>query len=199
MLVEAVLSLAGLVALVAGATRAVTAAEDLVLYYWVSPFFVGVTLLSVGTSVPELFTSVCASYYGAGGLVVGNIVGSETTQITIAVAVVAVVAPFVSERRDIPVYGTAILLSILSCCSRSTTASSDASNFQVGMLLGVPYAASLGGVGSLIARRRTPSSSAPARPNATTCSAPPRCLRAPSYSSRRPSRTCAAGSSVRRP
>jgi cation:H+ antiporter len=132
MLVEALLSLAGLVALVAGATRAVTAAGDLVLYYGVSPFFVGVTLLSVGTSVPELFTSVCASYYGAGGLVVGNIVGSETTQITIAVAVVAVVAvvaPFVSERRDIPVYGTAILLSILSCCSRSTTASSDASNF----------------------------------------------------------------------
>jgi cation:H+ antiporter len=113
MLVEAVLFLVGLAALVAGADRAVTAAGDLALYYGVSTFFVGVTLVSVGTSVPEMVTSVYAAYYGAGDLVVGNIVGSETAQITIAIGVVALIAPFVTPRRNVLVYGTAMILAMI--------------------------------------------------------------------------------------
>jgi hypothetical protein len=66
MLVDAALFLGGLAALVLGADRAVTGAGDLALYYGVSPFFIGVTLVSVGTSVPEMVTSVYAAYYGAG-------------------------------------------------------------------------------------------------------------------------------------
>jgi cation:H+ antiporter len=113
MLAEAALFLVGLAALVAGADRAVTAAADLALYYGVSAFFIGVTLISVGTSLPEMVTSVYAAYYGAGDLVVGNIVGSETAQITLAIAVVALVAPFVTERRNVLVYGTAMLLAMI--------------------------------------------------------------------------------------
>lgn len=113
MIVELVLFVAGLVALVGGADRAVTAAGDLALYYGVSPFFIGVTLVSVGTSLPEMVTSVYAAYYGAGDLVVGNIVGSETAQITLAIAVVAFIAPFVAERRNVLVYGSAMLLAMI--------------------------------------------------------------------------------------
>jgi cation:H+ antiporter len=110
---EVALFLLGLAALVAGADRAVTSAGDLALYYGVSYFFIGVTLVSVGTSVPEMVTSVYAAYYGAGDLVVGNIVGSETAQITLAIAVVAFIAPFVAERRNVLVYGTAMLLAMI--------------------------------------------------------------------------------------
>jgi cation:H+ antiporter len=113
MLVETALFLVGLAALVAGADRAVTAAGDLALYYGVSTFFVGVTLVSVGTSVPEMVTSVYAAYYGAGDLVVGNIVGSETAQITLAIGVVALIAPFVTPRRNVLVYGTAMILAMI--------------------------------------------------------------------------------------
>ncbi|MFC6862409.1 sodium:calcium antiporter [Halomicroarcula sp. GCM10025817] len=113
MLVEIALFLAGLAGLVVGADRAVTSAGDLALYYGVSPFFIGVTLISVGTSVPEMVTSVYAAYYGAGDLVVGNIVGSETAQITLAIAVVAFIAPFVVERRDVLVYGSAMILAMI--------------------------------------------------------------------------------------
>jgi cation:H+ antiporter len=113
MLVELGLFVVGLLALVGGADRAVTAAGDLALYYGVSAFFVGVTVISVGTSVPEMVTSVYAAYYGAGDLVVGNIVGSETAQITLAVAVVAFVSPFVAERRNVLVYGSAMLLAMI--------------------------------------------------------------------------------------
>jgi cation:H+ antiporter len=113
MLVEGVLFLGGVAALVVGADRAVTGAGDLALYYGVSPFFIGVTLVSVGTSVPEMVTSVYAAYYGAGDLAVGNIVGSETAQITLAVGVVALIAPFATERRNVLVYGSAMLLAMI--------------------------------------------------------------------------------------
>ena len=113
MWVEIGLFLAGLAALVVGADRAVTGAGDLALYYGVSPFFIGVTLVSIGTSVPEMVTSVYAAYYGAGDLVVGNIVGSETAQITLAIGVVALIAPFVTERRNVLVYGSAMLLAMI--------------------------------------------------------------------------------------
>lgn len=113
MLLEIMLFLGGLAALVIGADRAVTSAGDLALYYGVSPFFIGVTLISIGTSVPEMFTSVYAAYYGAGDLVVGNIVGSETAQITLAIAVVAFIAPFVTNRSDVLVYGSAMILAMI--------------------------------------------------------------------------------------
>lgn len=113
MLLEIALFLTGLAALIVGADRAVTTAGDLALYYGVSPFFIGVTVISIGTSVPEMVTSVYAAYYGAGDLVVGNIVGSETSQITLAIAVVAFISPIVAERRNISVYGTAMILAMI--------------------------------------------------------------------------------------
>ena len=113
MLLPLVLFVVGLALLVFGAGRAVTAAGDLALYYGVSPMFVGVTVVSVGTSVPEMTTSVYAAYYGAGDLVVGNIVGSETAQITLAIGIVALISPFVAERRNVMVYGGAMVLSMV--------------------------------------------------------------------------------------
>ncbi|MFC7229874.1 sodium:calcium antiporter [Salinirubellus salinus] len=103
----------GLLLLVAGADRAVGAAGDIALHYGLSSFFVGVTVVSVGTSVPEMVTSVLAAYYGAGDLVVGNIVGSETAQMTLAIGVVALVAPIVATRRNVLVYGTAMTLAMI--------------------------------------------------------------------------------------
>jgi cation:H+ antiporter len=113
MIVPVALFALGLVALVAGADRAVNAAGDLALYYGVSHFFVGVTVVSVGTSVPEMATSVYASFYGAGDLVVGNIVGSETSQITLALGVVALIAPVETDRRNVATYGGAMLLAMV--------------------------------------------------------------------------------------
>lgn len=113
MLVEVALFLVGLGALVFGADRAVTAAAEVGRFYGVSAFFIGVTLISVGTSVPEMTTSVYAAYYGAGDIVVGNIVGSETAQITLAIAIVAFISPIVAERRNVMIYGGAMTLAMI--------------------------------------------------------------------------------------
>ncbi|MFB6105635.1 MAG: sodium:calcium antiporter [Halobacteriaceae archaeon] len=113
MLTEALLFVGGLALLIAGADRVVTSAAELALYYGVSTFFIGVTAVAVGTSIPEITTSILAARMGAGDLVVGNIVGSETAQITLAVGVVALVAPVVAERRNVAIYGGAVMLSMV--------------------------------------------------------------------------------------
>ncbi|WP_411962874.1 sodium:calcium antiporter [Haloferax sp. YSMS24] len=113
MIAEATLFVVGLAALVFGADRAVTAAAEVARFYGVSQFFIGVTLISVGTSIPEMTTSIVAAYYGAGDIVVGNIVGSETSQITLAIGIVALIAPIVAKRREVMVYGGAMTLAMI--------------------------------------------------------------------------------------
>src|SRR6056297_2794601 len=110
MLVELALFVVGLAALVVGSDRAVTAAAEVAKFYGISPFFIGVTLISVGTSVPEMVTSVYGAWYGAGDIVVGNIVGSETAQITLAIGIVALISPIVTGRRNVMTYGGAMVL-----------------------------------------------------------------------------------------
>ncbi|MEF8818838.1 MAG: sodium:calcium antiporter [Haloferacaceae archaeon] len=106
-------ALGGLLLLLVGADRTVRAAAEVAVYYGVSTFFVGVTVVSIGTSIPEMTTSVYAASYGAGDLVVGNIVGSETAQITLALGVVALIAPIETERRTVLVYGGAMVLAMV--------------------------------------------------------------------------------------
>lgn len=113
MLLEAALFVAGLAALVYGADRAVSAAAGLGLHYGVSTFFVGVTVVSIGTSVPEVVTAVYGAFYGAGDLVVGNVVGSEVAQTTLAVGLVALVAPIAATRRDVAVHGGGVVLAMV--------------------------------------------------------------------------------------
>ncbi len=113
MLFSAVGLLLGLTLLLIGADRMVEAAAELALYYGLSPFFIGVTIVSIGTSIPEMTTSLFGAFYGAGDLLVGNIVGSETAQITLAIGIVALVAGIEADRRSVLVYGGAMLLAMI--------------------------------------------------------------------------------------
>jgi cation:H+ antiporter len=66
------------------------------------PFFVGITVVAVGTDVPELFNSVAASYLGPGDINVGDSIGSVFTQGAL-VGVLPFFAASVlhAERRDV--------------------------------------------------------------------------------------------------
>ena len=113
MLVPLVLFLGGLALLVVGADRLIEGAGELALYYGLSAFFVGVTVVSIGTSIPEMTTSLYGAWYGAGDMVVGNIVGSETAQITLGVGIVALIAPIRARRRQTLIYGGGMILAMV--------------------------------------------------------------------------------------
>jgi cation:H+ antiporter len=71
------LVLAGLAMLVMGSFAFVNGAEELAIRLGVSPAVVGLTVVAVGTSLPEGATSVVAAWRGQGDIAVGNVIGSN--------------------------------------------------------------------------------------------------------------------------
>ena len=74
--VQVALVLAGLVLLVAGSEALVTAAVSFARVLGVSELVIGLTIVAVGTSLPEVAASVMAALKGERDIAVGNVVGS---------------------------------------------------------------------------------------------------------------------------
>jgi cation:H+ antiporter len=81
--------------------------------FGVSDLVVGLVITSVGTSLPELASSISASLAGSSGLVIGNIVGSNIANIGLVLGVAAVVQPFATEARMHDRDGFILLASVL--------------------------------------------------------------------------------------
>jgi cation:H+ antiporter len=113
------MTVGGLVLLVIGAHFLVDSATTIARTLGISEAVIGLTIVAVGTSLPELATSVIAAYRRQTEIAVGNIVGSNIFNIFGILGVTALIAPIPSEARfamiDMPwVAGTAIGLSVLS-------------------------------------------------------------------------------------
>ena len=90
-----VLVIVGVVAIVWGSDIAVNAATAIARIFGMSERFIGLTIVALGTSLPELVTSVTAAMKGNSDIAVGNIVGSNLFNIMFVVGVTAVITPVV--------------------------------------------------------------------------------------------------------
>lgn len=86
----------GLVSLIFGGQWFVDGASDIAKAMGVSEALIGLTIVSVGTSLPELATSVVAAAKGSTGMAIGNIVGSNIFNILFVLGATAVVRPLSS-------------------------------------------------------------------------------------------------------
>jgi len=77
----------GLGILIKGSDWFVDAAAYIAHHYKIPDIIIGLTLVSVGTSLPELATNIYASSNGEGGIVLGNVVGSNITNICLVLGV----------------------------------------------------------------------------------------------------------------
>lgn len=97
----------GLAVLTVGAELMVRGASGLARIVGISPLVVGLTVVSMGTSAPEVAVSIRASAAGQGGVALGNVVGSNVFNILVIVGMAAVVAPLLVQRQlvriDVPV------------------------------------------------------------------------------------------------
>ena len=84
---------AGLVGVILGADLLVRGAVDLAAASGLSEAAIGVTVVAVGTSLPELAASVVAARRGQGALALGNVLGSNVFNILGILAITALVAP----------------------------------------------------------------------------------------------------------
>lgn len=85
----------GLILIVWGSNVTVDAATSIAKMIGISERFIGLTIVALGTSLPELFTSVSAAMKGKADIAIGNIVGSNIFNILFVVGTAALITPVV--------------------------------------------------------------------------------------------------------
>jgi cation:H+ antiporter len=103
-LTDVLLLAGGLILLVKGADLFVISSSSIAKRFGVSEFIIGLTLVSIGTSVPELASSLTASFEHASGIVMGNVLGSNIANIGLIASTAALMSSVKTEelmlRRD---------------------------------------------------------------------------------------------------
>ena len=84
---------AGLVMLVVGSDLMLESAITIARAFGISELIIGLTLIAVGTSLPEVFTSIVASLHGEKDIAVGNLVGSNIFNIMAIIGLTGIFAP----------------------------------------------------------------------------------------------------------
>ncbi|HMO05926.1 MAG TPA: calcium/sodium antiporter [Kiritimatiellia bacterium] len=97
-LLEGMMILGGLAALVIGADWFVRGAVDLARWFGLTEAVIGLTIVAVGTSLPELATSVVASCRRHTDIAIGNVVGSNIFNILAIMGLTGIIHPFSTEN-----------------------------------------------------------------------------------------------------
>lgn len=84
---------AGLAGLIFGGDKFVDGASGIARQMGVSDAIIGLTIVAIGTSLPELATSVVAALKGQSGLAIGNVIGSNIFNILLILGVASVISP----------------------------------------------------------------------------------------------------------
>ena len=91
----------GLAAVIFGGDLVVDNAVVIAKVFGLSETFIGMTIIAIGTSLPELVTSIVASKKGENGLALGNVVGSNIFNILLILGLSSSISPIVVDSRAI--------------------------------------------------------------------------------------------------
>lgn len=91
----------GFVFLIGGGNFLVDGASALANRYKISHLVIGLTIVAFGTSAPELFVNILASIQGNSGLAVGNILGSNISNVLLILGVSAIIYPLSVNRNTV--------------------------------------------------------------------------------------------------
>ena len=107
----------GLVLLYFGADWLVQGAITMALHLGLSPLIVGLTVVALGTSVPEALVSVQAAIGHQGGIAVGNVVGSNILNIALILGLSALISPLKVDshlvKADVPLLAGATFMLVV--------------------------------------------------------------------------------------
>lgn len=119
MAINIVLLVLGVIIVLKGADWLTDGAVNIATRFGVSQMVIGLTIVAMGTSMPEFCVSMVSALKGTPDLAVGNVVGSNTINTLLIVGCSALVAPIMVKRssvkRDIPFAVVASLLMLLFC------------------------------------------------------------------------------------
>ncbi len=107
MLLNFVALVFGLIVLVISADKFVVGTVSIAKKFGISPLLIGLTIVGLGTSAPEILVSAIASFQGNTGLAVGNALGSNVANIGLILGVTALISPLAFKsallKRELPI------------------------------------------------------------------------------------------------
>ena len=103
----------GLVCIVIGGDTVVNNAKDIAAAFGMSETLIGLTIVALGTSLPELVTSVVASKKGENSLAVGNVVGSNLFNLLLILGVSGTIHPIAVNLASVIDLGILLAVSVM--------------------------------------------------------------------------------------
>ncbi len=117
MLLQIFILIAGLLLILFGANYLVDGSSSIAKKFGLSEFIIGLTIVGIGTSTPEMVVSFMSSLQGKADMAIGNIVGSNIFNTMIILGITALITPLVitrsNLRKDIPLNIIVTVLLIL--------------------------------------------------------------------------------------
>lgn len=117
MVLQIFILLAGLLLILFGANWLVDGSSSIAKRFGISEFVIGLTIVGIGTSTPEMVVSFLSSFQGKADMAIGNIVGSNIFNTMMILGVTALIAPLVitksNLKKDIPLNIIVTLLLII--------------------------------------------------------------------------------------
>ncbi|NPB09099.1 MAG: calcium/sodium antiporter [Thermodesulfobacteria bacterium] len=89
----------GILMLYSGGEVLIRSATQLAVLLRLSPLFIGLTIVALGTSAPELAATLVASFKGAGSVAFGNVIGSNIANLGLVLGLVALIRPLRTTTR----------------------------------------------------------------------------------------------------
>lgn len=118
MTIQIFILLAGLLLILLGANYLVDGSSSVAKRFGISEFVIGLTIVGIGTSTPEMVVSFMSSFQGKADMAIGNVVGSNIFNVVAILGITALIAPLTitksNLRKDIPLnIGVTLLLILL--------------------------------------------------------------------------------------
>lgn len=117
MAIQIFILLAGLLLILFGANWLVDGSSSIAKRFGISEFVIGLTIVGIGTSTPEMVVSFLSSFQGKADMAIGNIVGSNLFNTMMILGVTALISPLAitksNLKRDIPLNIIVTVLLIL--------------------------------------------------------------------------------------
>lgn len=107
------LLLVGVLLLLIGGDFLVKSAASLAKKLNISPFLIGVTVVSFGTSAPELIVSLKAAFNGSSGIAIGNVIGSNVANLALVLGITVLIRPVVLDSKKLQFAWFAMLVASL--------------------------------------------------------------------------------------
>ena len=117
-----VLMIIGIVLIIGGGQAVVYAAKDIARAFGMSETLIGLTIVAVGTSLPELVTSIVAAKKGETGMAIGNVVGSNIFNMLFILGISSLIHPVsvnAASLWDMIILIAISIISFVFSCSKS--------------------------------------------------------------------------------